>query len=73
MDGKGTLKVHPAKEGENVLDSRDSSGFEYIRSMVNNAIALEEGDVGTIRYPWINPELGETKSRQKINKNRGTG
>ncbi len=68
MDGKGTLKVHPAKEGENILDSRDSSGFEYIRSMVNNAVALEEGDVGTIRYPWINPELGETKSRQKINK-----
>ena len=68
MDGKGTLKVHPAKEGENVLDSKDSSGFEYIRSMVNDAVALEEGDVGTIRYPWINPELGETKSRQKINK-----
>ena len=68
MDGEGTLKVHPAKEGENVLDSRDSSGFEYIRSMVNDATALEEGDVGTIRYPWINPELGETKSRQKINK-----
>jgi PAS domain S-box-containing protein len=68
MDGEGTLKVHPAKEGENVLDSKDSSGFEYIRSMVNDAVALEEGDVGTIRYPWINPELGETKSRQKINK-----
>ena len=68
MDGKGTLKAHPAKEGECIIDSRDSSGFEYIRSMVNDAIALEEGDVGTIRYPWINPELGETKSRQKINK-----
>jgi len=68
MDGKGTLKVHPAKEGENVLDSKDSSGFEYIRSMVNDAVALKEGGVGTIRYPWINPELGETKSRQKINK-----
>ncbi|MCJ7687197.1 MAG: Cache 3/Cache 2 fusion domain-containing protein, partial [Desulfobacteraceae bacterium] len=68
IDGRGTLKAHPAKEGENILDSRDSSGFEYIRSMVNKGIALEEGDVGTIRYPWINPELGETKSRQKINK-----
>jgi PAS domain S-box-containing protein len=68
MDGKGILKAHPAKEGECIIDSRDSSGFEYIRSMVNDATALEEGDVGTIRYPWINPELGETKPRQKINK-----
>lgn len=68
IDSKGTLKIHPAKEGENILDSRDSSGFEYIRSMVNNALTLEEGDIGTIRYPWINIELGETKSRQKINK-----
>ncbi|MBW2170017.1 MAG: PAS domain S-box protein [Deltaproteobacteria bacterium] len=24
--------------------------------------------MGTIRYPWINPELGEKKPRQKINK-----
>ena len=24
--------------------------------------------VGTIRYPWINPELGENRPRQKINK-----
>jgi PAS domain S-box-containing protein len=68
MDGRGTLKVHPAKEGKIVIDSRDSSGFEYIRSMVIKATALEEGKVGTIRYPWINPELGETKPRQKINK-----
>ena len=68
MDGKGILKVHPAKEGENILDSKDSSGFEYIRSMVMNASALQEGEVSTIRYPWINPELGEKKPRQKINK-----
>jgi PAS domain S-box-containing protein len=68
MDGRGNLKVHPAREKENILDSKDSSGFEYIRAMIQDAMALGRGEVGTIRYPWINPELGETKPRQKINK-----
>ncbi len=68
IDSNGILKVHPAKEGQNVIDSKDSSGFEYIQAMIVDALALGEGDVGTIRYPWINPELGEKNPRQKINK-----
>ena len=68
MNSKGTLKVHPAREGENILDSKDSSGLEYIRTMIADALALGEDQVGTIRYPWINPELGERTPRQKINK-----
>jgi PAS domain S-box-containing protein len=68
MDSKGTLKLHPAKEGENVIDSKDSAGFEYIRAMIEDSLTLREGEVGTIRYPWVNPELGETKPREKINK-----
>ncbi len=68
IDSKGTLKVHPAKEGENILYSKDSTGFEYIRAMVTNALELEKGEVGTIRYPWVNPELGEKRPRQKISK-----
>ncbi|MBN1831881.1 MAG: Cache 3/Cache 2 fusion domain-containing protein [Deltaproteobacteria bacterium] len=70
MDSRGNLKIHPAREGENVMDSRDSAGFEYIRSMTERAVTLKEGEVGTIRYPWLNPELGEKKSREKINKYR---
>jgi PAS domain S-box-containing protein len=68
IDSKGTLKLHPVKEGENILHSKDSAGFEYIRVMVTHALELGEGKVGTIRYPWVNPELGEKKPRQKINK-----
>ena len=68
IDSKGTLKLHPAKEGENIVDSKDSSGFEYIRAMIMDALLQGDGEVGTIRYPWINPELGETSPRQKINK-----
>lgn len=68
IDGKGDLIIHPAKEGTNIFHSKDSSGFEYIRAMIENALSLSEGELGTIRYQWINPELGETKPRQKINK-----
>ena len=68
IDANGTLKVHPAKEGENIIDSRDSGGVAYIRTMITNALSLKKGEVGTIRYPWINPELGEKRPRQKINK-----
>ena len=68
MDSRGILKIHPAKEGENVMDSKDSTGFEYIRAMTERAVTLKEGEVGTIRYPWLNPELGETKPREKISK-----
>jgi PAS domain S-box-containing protein len=68
IDSKGTLKVHPAKEGENIIDAKDSSGFEYIRAMIMDATELGDGEVGTNRYPWLNPELGETTPRQKLNK-----
>ena len=66
MDSQGNLKVHPAREGANIIDSQDSSGFEYIRAMVKSALALPEGQIGTIRYPWVNPELGEKKPRVKM-------
>ncbi len=68
IDSKGNLMVHPAKEGENILHAKDSSGFEYIRAMIADAMKLKNGEVGIIRYPWLNPELGETRPRQKIAK-----
>jgi len=68
MDSSGRLVVHPAKEGEIILDSRDSTGFEYIREMVRKAPLLKDHEVGTLRYPWANIELGETTPRMKINK-----
>jgi len=68
MDSAGNLVVHPAKEGENIIGARDSAGFEYIREIAHRAPLLREEDVGTIRYPWANVELGETNPRMKINK-----
>ena len=68
MDSSGNLVVHPAKEGENILGAKDSSGFEYMREIASKAALLKENEVGTIRYPWANVELGETSPRMKINK-----
>jgi len=66
MDSSGNLKIHPAREGGNIIDSKDSSGQEYIRDMIKDVLARPEGEIGTIRYPWVNPELGETKPRVKM-------
>lgn len=55
----GTLIVHPASEGKNILVAKDSAGHEFIKEIL-------ERKQGTIRYPWINKELGETDPRDKI-------
>ncbi len=52
----GNLLIHPSKEGENVLDSKDVNGLEYIKEML-------EKKQGTQRYFWAPP--GETP-REKI-------
>jgi two-component system NtrC family sensor kinase len=57
MDGSGTLTIHPDAEGKNVFDSRDSSGFPFIREMC-------EKKSGWIRYPWKN--IGSSTPRMKI-------
>ncbi|QJE02554.1 HAMP domain-containing protein [Massilia forsythiae] len=55
----GNLIVHPAKEGQNILASRDADGKEFIRAM------LEQKE-GTISYEWQNAEKGETRPRTKV-------
>lgn len=56
---QGTLVVHPAKEGQSVLESKDASGHPFIREML-------ERKQGVIRYPWLNAELNETSVRDKV-------
>lgn len=68
MDGSGTLVVHPAKEGENILGSDLGAGSKFMQEIARKAPLLKENQVGTIRYSWVNEELGETSARLKINK-----
>jgi methyl-accepting chemotaxis protein len=58
-DKLGNLVVHPASEGKNILGAKDTSGHAFIQEIL-------ERKQGTIRYPWINKELGETTPRDKI-------
>ena len=55
----GLLTLHPSKEGQNVLASKDADGREFIKEML-------EKKEGIIHYPWINKELGETEVREKM-------
>ena len=57
LDSEGTLMVHPALEGKNLIESRDSDGRLFIKEMVTNKN-------GKIIYPWKNPN--ETSARDKI-------
>jgi len=62
----GRLEIHPAKSGSNIIDSKDSQGHYYIKQMIQKALNLPTGEVGAIRYPWKNRELGEIVPRMKI-------
>jgi methyl-accepting chemotaxis protein len=55
----GDLIVHPVKEGKNILASKDASGREFIREML-------ETKQGLMTYPWMNAEAGETSPRTKV-------
>ncbi len=55
----GTLLVHPAKEGQNILDMKDDAGRPFVREMLDKRS-------GVIRYPWVNKEMGETTAREKL-------
>ncbi len=57
IDSKGTLIVHPALEGKNIIDSKDAKGREFIKEIVTKK-------EGIIVYPWKNP--GETSVRDKV-------
>jgi len=56
---RGTLLVHPAQEGKNILDSKDANGREFIKEILDK-------NEGIIVYPWLNKELGEKTPRDKL-------
>ena len=55
----GVLTIHPAKEGQSMLDVQDSRGRKFVCEMI-------EQHSGIIRYPWVNAEMNETSPREKI-------
>lgn len=68
MNSKGKLLIHPSRESETIIDSKDSAGHFYIKEMCKQAVGMKSGQIGTIRYPWVNPDLGEKEPRMKLTK-----
>jgi len=66
MSGDGDLKVHLAREGENVYNEKDEKGRYFIREMCEKARASKPGEVLYIIYPWRNPGLGDKRARNKV-------
>jgi methyl-accepting chemotaxis protein len=55
----GNLLVHPSREGENILGSRDADGRPFIQEML-------EKKTGFITFPWRNAEQGATRTRDMM-------
>ncbi len=58
-DSYGKLIIHPVSEGKNIIASKDTSGREFIKEILDRK-------TGIIRYPWINKDLGEASPREKV-------
>ena len=54
---KGVLTMHPSSEGQNLFNTKDANGQEFIREIV-------EKKSGVIRYSWANKD--EKTPRAKI-------
>jgi two-component system NtrC family sensor kinase len=66
MTSGGALKVHVAREGENVFGEKDENGRYFIREMCENAVKSKTGEVLYIVYPWRNEILGDKHPRNKV-------
>ncbi|WP_338042764.1 cache domain-containing protein [Oryzomonas sagensis] len=66
MTSRGDLKVHIAREGENVYNEQDENGRYFIREMCETARRSKPGEVLFIIYPWRNAVLGDKYPRKKI-------
>jgi methyl-accepting chemotaxis protein WspA len=62
--GVYVLSKDGKRDGESIWDSKDQNGRNFIRTMVETAVAGASGKVHVDRYPWQNP--GESVPRMKV-------
>lgn len=51
------------RDGENIWETRDSDGNLFIQDLIARAMAVPEGGIAEIRYPWKNQ--GDSVARMK--------
>ncbi|MBW6512372.1 MAG: cache domain-containing protein [Desulfuromonadaceae bacterium] len=52
LDSSGLLHLHIAREGDNIIDSRDENGRLFIRELIETAKQAGPDKVNFITYPW---------------------
>ncbi|MFA6195448.1 MAG: methyl-accepting chemotaxis protein [Sulfurimonas sp.] len=58
---KGDLIIHPFKEGKNLLNAKDTNGFEFIKHILE-----DKNEEGVVLYQWKNEEAGDKSSQEKV-------
>lgn len=66
LDDKGRYVISQfgKRDGEDISQSRDSSGNLFIQEMVSKTVKLKPGEITELYYPWQNP--GDPAPREKI-------
>ncbi len=65
MTSRGELRVHVAREGDNVINEHDGTGRYFIREMRDSALREKPGALLYTTYPWRNEVLGDIYPREK--------
>ena len=63
-EGEYILSYKRQRDGENVIDMKDSRGRPFVKEWISKAPTLKEGESVVDYYPWIN--IGEETPRTKI-------
>ena len=70
LNAKGDTRGHYVisaggkRDGEDIWEMKDADGKPVIQGVCASALALKNGEVGEIRYPWKNAD--DPKPREKI-------
>lgn len=68
--GKYLISKDGKRDGEDILNAKDSDGTFFIQEIINKALAMKTNSdqipIDYQRYPWINKAAGETTPRMKI-------
>ena len=66
LDSQGNYVISHkgARDGENILQARDSEGTYFIQEIIAKAKAQAPGSISEQFYPWQNP--GESRARMKV-------
>ncbi|MFP4567887.1 MAG: methyl-accepting chemotaxis protein [Candidatus Woesearchaeota archaeon] len=66
LNSKGDyiLSANRQRDGENIIEAKDSSGIPFIKNTIEGAMNAKDNEAVIVYYDWQNP--GENRPREKI-------